>query len=368
MKITVERSLLNEVVSRLQKVVGNKTSMPVLEGILISAEKEKITLIAYNLEMGMKKEIYASCEEEGDIVINARILSDIVRKLKGDYIVIETNERLNCTIRCGETVFEIMGMAASDYPEMPAVSEGEKIKISGSCFSDMVRGTIFAVSQIEGTKPILTGLNISVKNGVMQFVGIDGFRLAIRRERTENINDINFVISGRAVNEIVKLIDEKSENIEIIVGKRLISFNIDGYLFISRLLDGEFVNFEKIIPQESREKTVIDRSDFIDAIERVSLLINDSFTTPVRCGFENSFVNISCATAAGRVNEKFELEMDGAPFEIGLNSRYLLEALRACDAEKVTFKFNGPNTGVLLLPENENDIDFTYIIMPMRIK
>ena len=368
MKITVERSLLNEAVSRLQKVVGNKTSMPVLEGILISAESEKVTLIAYNLEMGMKKEITAVCEEEGDIVINARILSDIVRKLKGDYIVIETNERLTCTIRCLDTVFEIMGMAASDYPEMPIVSEGEKISLSASSFSDMVRGTLFAVSQIEGTKPILTGLNITAKNGILQFVGIDGFRLAIRREKCENINDMDFVVSGRAVNEIVKLIDEKCENIDIVVGKRLISFNIDGYLFISRLLDGDFVNFEKIIPQESKEKTVISRGDFIDAIERVSLLINDSFTTPVRCGFESDFVNISCATAAGRVNEKYELKLEGEPFEIGLNSRYLLEAMRACDAEKVTVKFNGPNTGVLILPENENDIDFTYIIMPMRIK
>lgn len=368
MKITVERSILNEVVSKLQKVVGNKTSMPVLEGILISAETDKTTLIAYNLEMGMKKIIYTSCEEEGDIVINARILSDIVRKLKGEYITIETNERLNCTIRCGETVFEIMGMAASDYPEMPSISEGNKINLSGSCFSEMVRGTLFAVSQIEGTKPILTGLNISSKEGILQFVGIDGFRLAIKREKTENVDDINFVISGRAVNEIVKLIDEKCENIEITVGRRLISFNIDGYVFISRLLEGEFVNFEKIIPQESKEKTVLHRADFIDAIERVSLLINDSFTTPVRCSFEREYVNISCATAAGRVNEKYGLNLEGEPFEIGLNSRYLLEALRACDAEKVTVKFNGPNTGVLILPENENDIDFTYIIMPMRIK
>ena len=163
MKIKVERSLLSEVVSRLQKVVGNKTSMPVLEGILISAETDKVTLISYNLEMGMRKEIYADVEEEGDIVINAKILSDIVRKLRGDYVVIETNERLTCTISCKDTVFEIMGMAASDYPEMPVVSEGNRISVSGEQFSDMVRGTLFAVSQIEGTKPILTGLNISLK-------------------------------------------------------------------------------------------------------------------------------------------------------------------------------------------------------------
>lgn len=368
MKITVERSLLLDAVTRLGKVVGNKTSMPVLEGILISAEQNKTTMVAYNLEMGMKKEIYADCEEEGDIVINARILSEILRRMDGDKISIVTNERLMCTISCKDSVFDIMGMAASDYPEMPSVADGEKIKISGDVLSDMVRGTIFAVSQIEGTKPILTGIDISVKDGILQFVGIDGFRLAIRRQKTEIQNEFEFVMSGKAIGEVVKLIDEKEEEIEITVGKRLLSFNIGGYVFISRLLDGEFVNYEKIIPTEHKQKTVINCNDFINSIERVSLLINDSFTTPVRCAFEESGVNLSCATAVGRVKERFALNMEGPDFEIGLNSRYLLEALRACDFEKITVKFSGPNTGVLITPENENDIDFVYLIMPMRIK
>lgn len=368
MKITVERMLFLDAVQRLSKVVGNKTSMPVLEGILLSAEQGKLTMISYNLEMGMKCEIYANCEVEGDIVINAKILGEIIRRLDGTQVSIETNDRLMCTISCKDAVFDIMGMAASDYPEMPSVTDGEKIKISGDTLCDMVRGTIFAVSQIEGSKPILTGLDISVKNGILQFVGIDGFRLAIRRQKTDITKDFEFVVSGKAISEVVKLIDEKTEDIDITVGKRLLSFNIGGYVFISRLLDGEFVNFEKIIPTEQKEKTVISCPDFINTVERVSLLINDSFTTPIRCAFENTCVNITCATAMGRVKEKFALTLEGSEFEIGLNSRYLLEALRACDAGKITVKFNGPNTGVLITPENENDIDFLYLIMPMRLK
>ena len=368
MKFTVERSKFLEAVSRLQKVVGAKTSMPVLEGILISAEQGKVTMIAYDLEKGMKKEIYASCSEAGDIVINARLLSDILRKMVGVQVEIEADDRLMCHIRSGEAVFDIMGMSANDFPEMPSVADGEKLSIEGKTFCEMVKGTIFAVSQIEGTRPILTGLNISVKDGILQMVGIDGFRLGIRRQKTDITANTEFVVSGKSINEVVRLVEENTENIDIIVGSRLISFDINGYIFISRLLDGEFVNFEKIIPDEFVQKVKIDCSDFTGSVERVSLLINDSFNIPIRFSFNEEEVVLSCATSMGRATENFGLALEGEPFEIGLNSRYLLDALHACDSGKITIRFNGPNSGVLIKPENDDDIDFLYLIMPMRMK
>ena len=164
MKFVVERGPFSDAVSKLQKVVSNKTSMPILEGVLISAESGKLTLATYNLEMGMKKELYARCEEEGDIVINVRLLSDILRKLNGLQVEIECDEKLTCHIKCGESVFEIIGMNAEDFPEMPSISEGSKFKVNSDVFCDLVKGTYFAVSQIEGTRPILTGINISVKD------------------------------------------------------------------------------------------------------------------------------------------------------------------------------------------------------------
>lgn len=368
MKFTVERTALLEAVSKLQKIVGAKTSLPVLEGILISAEAGRLTLAAHNLEMGMKKEIYCSCENEGDIVINARILSDILRRMNGMQVEIEADEHLLCHIRSGEAVFDIMGMAAADFPEMPSVTEGEKLSLEGEILCDMVRGTIFAVSQIEGTRPILTGINVSIKDNVMQFVAIDGYRLAIRRRRTELSNDTEFVISGKAITEVVKLINEDSENVEIIVGKRLISFNIEGYTFISRLLEGEFVNYQKIIPTEYKQKTVFNTHDMIETVERVSLLISDTFSTPVRCIFDEHKVTFSCATSMGRATERAACRIEGEPFEIGLNSRYMLEALRACDSGEVCFSFNGSNSGVLITDADESNKDFLYLIMPVRLK
>lgn len=368
MKITVERAALLDAVSRLQKVVGAKSSMPVLEGILISAEQGRLTLATYNLEMGMKKELYAKCDEEGDIVINARLLADILRRMGGIQVEIESDDRLMCHIKSGEAVFDIMGMASSDFPEMPSVADGTKIEIDGETLCDMERGTRFAVAQIEGTRPILTGINISIKNNILQFVAIDGYRLAIRRKKIKQTQEIEFIVSGRALSEAVKLIDENTENVEITVGSRLISFNIGGYIFISRMLEGEFVNFEKIIPAEYTQKTIMNCSDIINTVERVSLLINDTFSTPVRCAFAETQVMISSATSVGRVKERFECSLEGEPFEIGLNSRYLLDALKACDQGDILFKFNGANAGVTITSADENNKDFLYLIMPMRLK
>ncbi len=368
MKIRVERAVLLDAVLKMQKTVGAKSSMPVLEGILLSAEKGLLTLSSYNLEMGMKKEMYAACEEEGDIVINARLLADILRKLRGLDVEIESDERLVCHIRSGEAVFDIMGMEANDFPEMPSLTEGENLVIDGEDFCELVRGTIFAVSQVEGTRPILTGINISVKDGVLQFVAIDGYRLAIRSKKIDINNNIEFIVSGKALNEVVKLIDEQTEEIEIKVGKRLILFKISGYVFISRLLEGEFVNYEKIIPSEHSQTTTVICDELIDSVERVSLLINDSFSTPIRCAFGKEELLISCSTALGRAKEKMNISLDGNEFEMGLNSRYLLEALKACECENVTFKFNGANAGVTITPADETADDMLYLIMPMRLK
>lgn len=368
MKFRVARAEFLDAVLKMQKTVGSKSSMPVLEGILLSAEQGLLTLSSYNLEMGMKKEIYASCEQEGDIVINARLLAEILRKLRGIDVEIECDDRLVCHIKSGEAVFDIMGMQASDFPEMPSLTDGENLILKGEYFVEMVKGTIFAVSQIEGTRPILTGINISVKDGVLQFVAIDGYRLAIRRKNINIENNTEFIVSGKALNEVVKLIDENTENIEIKVGKRLILFKIDGYVFISRLLEGEFVNYEKIIPTEYKQCIEIENGEITDSIERVSLLINDTFSTPIRCAFYHDELNISCATSLGRAKEKLNIELEGEDFEIGLNSRYLLDALKACESDKIVIKFNGSNAGVTITPAENEDNKMLYLIMPMRLK
>ena len=366
MIFSVERAKLLDAVSRLQRVVGSKTSMPVLEGILISAEQGKITLISYNLEMGMKKELYAKCDEAGDIVINARLLADILRRMNGLQVEISADDRLNCHIKSGEATFDIMGMAATDFPEMPSVAGSNTFSLDGNLLNDMVKGTIFSTAQNEGAKPILTGINVSLSDGVLQFVAIDGYRLAIRKEKVNIDKNIEFTVSGRAIGEAVKLIDDETEEVEINVGERLICFNASGYSFISRLLEGDFVNYQKLLVDGFTQKVIVNTRELINTIERVSLLISESFSTPIRCYFNELNVVFTCATTMGRATETFNTKLEGESFEIGLNSRYLLEALKATETESVQILFNGPNAGVVMTPIESDE--YKYMIMPMRLK
>lgn len=368
MKITVSKDSLSEAVFNLLRVVGVKSTMPVLEGILLSAKEGNLTLTAYNLEMGMKKEIFCNCEKPGEIVIKARLLSDIIRRMGGSQIEIETDEKLMCHIKSDDTVFDIMGMEASDFPELPTVNEGADISIESKVLCEMVKGTIFAVSQVEGSRPIYTGLNISVENGIIQFVAIDGYRLAIRKEKTAIEKNVNFVVSGKAISEVVKLAEEREDEIKIVIGKRLISFLIGEYVFIARLFDGEYVDYKKVLPENFKQSVKLNKNELINSVERVSLLINDAFSTPLRFLLDEEEATLSCATSIGRAKETFKINLNGTPFEIGLNSRYLLDALKACDDGNITFKFNGSSAAVTIMPEDESSEDFLYLIMPLRLK
>lgn len=366
MIFSVERTLLCEAVSNLSRVVSNKNSIPILEGILISAKDGNINLSSYNLETGLNKTLPAQIKEEGSIVISAKFFNSILHSMNGEFVNVTVDERMMCHIESGSALFDIMGMAAVDYPEIPTIAEGKKITITAGILKEMVRQTIFAVAPVEGTRPILTGVNFEIENGNLKLVAIDGFRLAIRQEKV-NINEtMNFIMSGKALSEAMKIISKEDEEISIFVGRRHIAFEIEGYSFISRLLDGEFIDYKKTIPESYSQKIKVNTREIINIIERISLIISDNFTTPIRCIINEEETVFSCATSVGRATERAEIKLEGIPFEIGLNSKYLLEALRSADYENVNVCFNGGSAAVVITPENDNS--FTYMIMPMRLK
>lgn len=366
MLFNVDRNVFLDAVSKLSRIISNKTSYPVLEGILISAEQGKVTLIAYNLEMSMRKEIYARTEEDGDIVISAKILSDIFKRLSGPIVQIKSDDKCLCTISSAGAVFTIPGMSAVDFPETPSFYDGKSVKIKGQILSDMTEGTSFAVAPFEGTRPVLMGINISAKDGVLQFVAIDGYRLAIRKTQIEEKEEFNFILSGTMVEEAVRLIADKNEDIPINVGNKMISFEIDGYKLICRLIEGDFVNYERTIPASYKQKVVVMVRDLLSIIDRTSLLISDAFSTPIRCIVNEENINFTCSTGAGKVTETYEVDLEGEPFEIGLSSRYLTEALKAVDDDMVQITFDSSKQGVVIRPLQGDD--YMYMIMPMRLK
>lgn len=367
MKVSVNRELLSEALSNLQRAVTPRSSLPILEGVLLSAEPDKLTLMAYNMEISMKKELPVRCTAVGDVVISAKILFEIIRRVKGDMIDIETDDRLVCHIRCGASSFDIMGMDAADFPEMPNVAEKESITLSSELLKDMVRQTVFAASQIEGTRPVLTGINFEIRENEIRLVAIDGNRMAIRKAKIQHNGELSFIVSGRAIGEAVKIIGDKDEDIMIQIGNRNISFDIDGYVMTSRLLEGKYIEYERSIPDSFSQEIKVRVDDIVDIIERIALVIvSDQTKSPIRCSLERDKITFTCSSAVGRATDFCPIELQGNEFEIGFNSKFLFDALKASECEEVYIRFNGAAAAAVISPVDSDE--FLYLVLPMILK
>ncbi len=366
MKISVQRQLLCEAVSHISRAAAAKSAIPVLEGIYMSAQNGCLFLTAYNLEMGISKTIPVQVVLEGKIVISAKLLSEILHRIDGDVIDITVDDRYMCKIKSKNSVFDIMGMAAGDYPEIPAISEADSVSLPSNLIKDMVRQIIFAAAKEETSKPIFTGILFEIEPGSLTIVAVDGFRLAVRKEALNTNLNTRFIVPAKAVAEAVRIISDQDEEIKISVGSRHISIEIGGYEIISRLLEGEFVNYKNSVPSTFSAHTVIKTREVTGIIDRISLLINENIKNPVRCVLSADKIAFSCATTLGRATDECAIELQGDGFEIGFNSRYLVEALKACESDEVVLNFNGPYSPMIVKPvEGEA---FMYMIMPMRLR
>jgi len=366
MRFSVERQLISDAITNLSRAVATKSTIPVLEGINLIAGNSCLTMLAYNLDLGMTKVIDIKCEETGSVVINARLFGEMLRKMSGDFVSISVDDRLMCKIESLSAVFEILGMTSSDFPEMPVVDNSKKIFLPCEQLKDMVRQTIFAIGIGDGVRPVLTGILFEIYKDIICLTAVDGYRLAIRKENTVSTGDISFIASGKAIGEAVKIITENDKNVEIDVGKRHVSINVGGYSLISRMLEGEFVNYQESMPYEFTTTAKINTKQIISIIERISLIINDQIKTPIRCKIEEDKITFSCSTAVGRATDSCFAKVDGGEFEIGFNSKFLLDALKATENEEVILNFNGSLSPMIIKPINNEN--FIYMVMPMRLK
>ena len=365
MKIVCNTQLLNEACQNVQRVVSSKTSIPAMEGILMKAEDGMLSLTGYDLEVGINTTMDVKVEEEGSIVLTARILCDILRRLPAEQVRIEADERQLCVIRCGEVEYKLVGIAAEEYPELPAVSDTQPVVIDSEILGTMVRQTIFAVSTNE-MKIVHTGVKFEVTPGQLRLVAVDGFRLAIRTEAIEyNGEPLSFIVPAKTLSEVVKLLDG-SEVVALNVAKRHIIFEIGSYKVVSRLLDGDFLDYNAAIPKSFSTTVAVDVKTITDSIDRTSLLITDRLKSPLRCVFDGNTIKISATTSLGTANDRIPAEVDGERVEIGFNNRFLLDAFRACNAEKVKIMLNGPLSPITITPEEGEE--FLYLVLPVRLR
>lgn len=367
MKFTCERQLLLEAVLNVQHAVSSKSSIPALQGILLKAKQNSLFLCGYDAEMlGMTTEIQADVLETGTIVLSAKLFGDIVRRLPDESVHIETDEKNITAIRSGQSHFSIVGIPAEEYPELPKISGERGIRIPNHVLKDMIHQTIFAVADNDA-KPIHTGTLFEIGNGKIRLVSVDGYRLALREEMVNSEEqNLSFVVPGKALLEVSKLLPENDENCSIQVGSRHILFMVGNYTVIARLLEGQFLDYRSAIPQKSSTQIVLKTSDFINSVERVSLLITDRLKSPIRCIFEEDAVRLSSYTPIGRASDQFPEKSEGQSVEMGFNNHYLLDALRNVEGDQVRIELNGPLSPMKVLPMEGNS--FLFLVLPVRLK
>ena len=335
MKIICDKTLLSAAIDGVSRAVTLRSTVPVLEGILLKAEGFSLTLTGYDMELGIVTTIEANVLEPGDIVLNAKLLSDMVRRMPAGQISISVADNGKTTIQGGVAQFEIQSMPAADFPQLPNTGAEETLTIKTGTFREMVERTLYAVSQDE-KRPAHTGELFEIAADKLTVVALDGFRLAIVERPVTANKEIRIIVPGKTMNEVLRLLanDDEAE-VRICANRRFVVFITAGYTIMSRLIEGEFLNYRNVIPEGYRTQAVLDTKGFIETIERASLIITERLKNPLRISFTEGKVIVRCQTSLGRVVDEFAAGCEGEEVEIGFNNRYLLDALRNARTEQV---------------------------------
>jgi DNA polymerase-3 subunit beta len=364
MKIVCSKVNLSEAINIVQKAVSAKSTLPILEGILLEAG-EKFKMTGNDLEIGIECYVEADIMKQGSIVLNSRMLGDIVRRLPDSEVMIEAKENNTVVIECDNSFFEIKGLAATGFPALPSVSLEDGFKISQKTIRDMIKQTIFAVSADEN-RPILTGSLVECRNNSITFVSIDGFRLAMRTSSSNSeIKEKNVVVPGKTLNEIAKIIQAVDDEMTVYTTTNQIMFDLGNCKVISRLLEGEYLNYKSIIPQEHETKARVTTKELLASLERASLIItSEERRYPVKFNVSNDRIVITSNTDIGNVREEITIEMEGSDIDIAFNPRYFIDALRVIDEEKVDVFFTSSIGPCTIKPVKGEG--FAYLVLPIR--
>lgn len=362
MWFTCKKDILQEGINIVARAASNKTTYPILEGILVKAIDGKVVLTATDLDVGIETTIDASVIEQGSIVINSKLFLDLIRKLPNEEITLKVSDK-NVNISCKNSEFNIIGNSSEDFPALPLINENTMYEIQEDILKNMIRQTIFAVAQDE-TRPVFTGILFEVKEDVLSFVALDGYRLSIKKEYMKDATDINAVIPGKALNEISKILDIKGEKVKITFTPNHILFNLGATKVISRLLEGDFINYRQIIPDEYRLRALVNKGELLQSIERASLLAREGKTNLIRFDIKDNSIIITSNSQLGNVYEKVDIESEGDDVKIAFNAKYFLDALRIIEADNIILEFSTSVSPCIV--KKCDDEDFIYLVLPVR--
>ena len=372
MKIIFEKDKMIKALNSVTKAVATKTTMPILEGILIQTNNDDIKLTCYDKELGIEYIIKENnVLEQGSTVVNAIMFSEIIRKLPDTNITISINENNLLVIECEGSVYKLATMNPDDFPQLPEINVENSIELEQNTLKDMIRKTIFAIST-EENRPVFTGCLFEVKNNKLNVVAVDGFRLAWKSKiLNTKTNDFEAVIPGRTLQEINKILIDSFDLIKLGIAKNQALFEIENCKIVTRLLDGEFLKYSEVIPKKWETRVRVNKNLISNCFERISLISSSSMEKekryPVKLNVEVGKIKISCTNQTGDAKEEIFTTTEGQDLEAGFNPKFFLDVFRNIEDEEVYIDF-GTSISPSVIRSIEDDGDYQYMILPVRLK
>lgn len=371
MKFVCEKEKLIKAINSVIKGVSLRTTMPVLEGILIQTNNQEVKLTTYDLELGIEYIIECNVKEQGNTVVNATMFSEIIRKLPDSEINIKLNEKDLLVIECEGSLYKLSTMNPLEFPELPTIDIENSVELEQNTLKNMIRKTIFAVS-VEENRPIFTGCLFEIINNKINVVAVDGFRLGLKSNFLEkSSNNFNAVIPGKTLNEVNKIISDSFDKIKMSVSKNQALFEMENCKVVTRLLDGEFLKYENVIPKTWETRIRVNKKDLQECFERISLISMSSIEKerkyPVKFSIEIGKVVISCTNQAGDAKEEILVSTEGKNVEAGFNPKYFLDALKVIDDDEIFIDLGTSISPCIIRPIDENN-SYLYMILPIKIQ
>lgn len=354
----------------VSKTSATKTTLPIQEGVLIEAYGSEVRLTTYDLELGCEHKFHCNVIENGKTVVDIKTLNEIVRRIEDEEIEIIVDETI-FTLKSTTGVFKLAIMNPDEFTKLPVFNVDNQIEILQKDFKEMVRRTVFSVSTDEN-RPVYNGSLIKVEDNILTVVAIDGFRLSLRKKMSNtNINNFKAIIPGRTLNEILKILsDDEDKKVRIGINKNQALFEIENSILVSRIIEGDFLNYNTIIPENCSTKVKVRTKNLLDSFERVALFARENKEkdkkSPVKLKVNIDGITLSCVSDAGDAKEGITAFVEGSDIEVGFNPRYVIEALKVVDDSEIVIEFNSDVSPVLIKPVNGNE--FIYVVLPIKLK
>lgn len=367
MRFTCEKNTLLQGLNIASRTVAQKSSLSAIEGILCKGGAG-ITLTGYNMETAITYRIDADVSDPGECILPARLFGDIIRRLPEGPVTVVVDDNYKVSIRSGYASFTISAEAADDYPDLPDVSTGHAIRIPQNRLKELISGTIFAVSDNQA-RPIHNGVKFEVTNESVTAVAVDGFRLARRTFHPEEPTgrELSFVVPASGLKEVEKILSDTDDPAGFTLGPKHILYQLGDATLVCRLLEGDFLDWRRVVPTDCPIKLVASVHDLAASVERVGLITSEKYKSPIRCVFGDQELQMRTSTTIGAAEDRCSFAGDGKELEIGFNVRYMADALRAVPSEEVTMELTNGLSPIVLTPVDDKE-DFAYMILPVRIK